>query len=336
MARQAGRTVSMTDIARATGVSLKTVSRVVNEPGAVAPDTRQRVEEAMERMGFRVNFAGRTLKMGRYESVGLVMFKVTGGSLAVLDGILGAASAAGCAVTLVKKLPEQNLTLEAASRRMLSMPVDGMIFAVDRMVDDFQTFKPFPGLRTVLLSVPEHPFCSTFNFDHYGASRMVVEYLLERGHRDVRFVAGARDSLVSAERERGWADALRAHGVEPAEPLRGDWTVKAGYRAGGQLAADQACTAIYAANDAIGHGVIEALRDHGRRVPQDVSVIGVEDTLTSDISREELTVVRFDNEQLGQRVFQEAVTPAGEDVDAPPQVRFSGTLIERATVASFL
>ena len=333
MAQRAGRTVSMTDIARATGVSLKTVSRVVNEPGAVAPDTRQRVEDAMERMGFRVNFAGRTLKMGRYDSVGLVMFKVTGGSLAVLDGILGAASAAGRAVTLIKKLPEQDLTLEAASRRMLSMPVDGMIFAVDRMVDDFQTFKPFPGLRTVLLSVPEQPFCPTFNFDHYGSSRMVVEHLFELGHRDVRFVAGAVDSLVSAERERGWADALRAHGVEPAEPLRGEWSVKAGYQAGERLAEDPACTAVYAANDAIGHGVIEALREHGRRVPQDASVVGVEDTLTSDISREELTVVCFDSEQLGQRVFQEAVSPAEEEA-APPQVRFPGTLIERATVAA--
>lgn len=322
----------MTDVARAAGVSLKTVSRVVNEPGAVAPATRQRVEEAMEQMGFRVNFAGRTLKRGRYDSIGLVMFKVTGGSLAVLDGILTAASANGCAVTLVKKLPDQELTLEAASRRMLELPVDGMVFAVDRMVDDFEAFQPFPGLRTVLLSVPEQPFCPTFNFDHYGSSRMVVDCLLDRGHRDVRFVGGAEDSLVSAERERGWSDALRARGVEPTAPLRGDWTERAGYQAGLRLAEDLDCTAVYAANDAIGRGVVAALRDCGRHVPEDVSVVGVEDALTGDGSRAELTVVRFDNAELGRQVFQATVSSTGEE-DAPPQVRLPGTLIERATVA---
>lgn len=320
---------SMVDVAREAGVSLKTVSRVVNEPDAVRPATRDAVHAAMERLGFRANYAARSLKLGSYKTVGLVFFELHGGELSVLSGISTAAAQKGYAITLVTASPGEQLTLGEAARRMATLPVDAMIFNLGRMVDDFEGYRSPTGLKTVIVTPFEQVGCTTVSDDQAGAARIAVQRLVELGHRQIRFIAGPAESLASRNRELGWREALAQAGLDAVEPLRGDWGADSGYEAGACLAASDAeCTAILAGNDNMAYGAMLALRDAGVDVPGDVSVIGFDDSLPGVVPNSRLSSIRFDHAELGRRAFEEALLAEA----APRRVLVPATLIERASL----
>lgn len=319
----------MVDVAREAGVSLKTVSRVVNEPDAVRPATRDAVHAAMERLGFRANYAARSLKLGSYKTVGLVFFELHGGELSVLSGISTAAAQKGYAITLVTASPGEQLTLGEAARRMATLPVDAMIFNLGRMVDDFEGYRSPTGLKTVIVTPFEQVGCTTVSDDQAGAARIAVQRLVELGHRQIRFIAGPAESLASRNRELGWREALAQAGLDAVEPLRGDWGADSGYEAGARLAASDAeCTAILAGNDNMAYGAMLALRDAGVDVPGDVSVIGFDDSLPGVVPNSRLSSIRFDHAELGRRAFEEALLAEA----APRRVLVPATLIERASL----
>ena len=118
----------MADVARAAGVSQQTVSRVANGLPNVNEQTRQRVQAAMQELGFRPSYAGRSLRDGRYHSVGLCVNDVTKfGNLSMIDGIASAAREHNCAITLVEMSKTEEFSLAEATRRMAALPVDGII-----------------------------------------------------------------------------------------------------------------------------------------------------------------------------------------------------------------
>lgn len=328
------RFVSMADVAAAAGVSQQTVSRVVNDRPNVSEFTRRRVQEAMDRLGFRPNYAGRSLRGGRYLSVGLCAYDITQvGNLTMLDGIMGAAREHGYAITLVEMSKVDTFSLAEASRALAERPVDGVIIGMSRMAPDFESFTPQPGLPTVIVTMFAHPRCTTVDSDHYGCSTLVMDYLFARGHEQIRFVGGPDFSIDSQFREAGWQDALASRRIEPVAPLRGDWSARSGYEVGRRLAQDRAMTAVYVANDQMATGVIAALRDAGLRVPEDVSVVGVDDSLDDFVAHNELTTVRFDLHQRGREVFEHAVPKAGA-TDKTVAIRIPGQLIVRHTTAA--
>ncbi len=331
MSREAHGGPSMVDVAREAGVSLKTVSRVVNEPETVRPATRDAVHAAMERLGFRANYAARSLKLGSYKTVGLVFFELHGGELSVLSGISGAAAEKGYAITLVTAGPGEQLTLGEAARRMATLPVDAMIFNLGRMVADFEGYRSPTGLKTVIVTPFEQAGCTTVSDDQAGAARMATQRLIELGHRQIRFIAGPNESLASKNRELGWREALAQAGLDAAEPLRGDWGADSGYEAGARLAAgDPECTAILAGNDNMGYGAMLALRDAGKGVPGDVSIIGFDDSLPGVVPNSQLSSIRFDHAELGRRAFEEALLADAE----PRRILVPATLVERGSLGA--
>lgn len=191
---------------------------------------------------------------------------------------------------------------------------------------------PLAALPCVIVSMYAHPRCTTVDSDQYGCSLMLMDHLLSRGHRKIRYVAGPEYSVDESFRQAGWRDALAGAGLEAVEPLRGDWTADSGYEiACRMLDEDDDFTAVYAANDQMANGVMCALRDRGLRVPQDVSVVGVDDSLADYVPRSELTTVRFDMAARGRTAFDYAVP---ERPDGPTTaIRIPGTLIERNSVA---
>lgn len=326
---EACRHVSMADVAREAGVSQQTVSRVVNEQPNVSDSTRKKVSEAIKRLGFRPNYAGRSLREGRYRTVGLCTFDMSQvGNSATFEGIVIAARERGYAVTMIEMGPETApYSVTHATRQLGSLPVDGAIINLTVLPEDFETYTPLPGLTTVLMSMYAHPRCTTVDSDQYGCSLLVMDYLRALGHEQIRFVGGPAIHTHSAFREAGWRDELeKAHMVAP-EPLRGDWSADSGYEAGAKLAGDHDMTAVYVANDQMALGVIEALRDRGIRVPEDVSVIGVDDSLEGVVPHNELTTIRFDMRERGRVLFAHAVK------DGPVEaIRIPGELVKRSTV----
>ena len=228
------KSVSVKDVARLAGVSEQTVSRTVHDSPSVRPETKERVRAAMRELGYRPNFAGRSLRRGKFKTVGVAMFNITGtGNLDRMEGFAAAADKHGYAITLTK-VDGHPYTLESASSRMSALPVDGMVVIMNRMPADFGTFEPLPGMQTVLVTMLEHPLCSTVDNDQFDCSRQVVEYLLERGHKTVHFISCPERSLSGMRREEGWRETLRAHGIEPprARPWGLDGTERICCRSG--------------------------------------------------------------------------------------------------------
>ncbi len=327
------RAVCMADVARVAGVSQQTVSRVVNDLPNVSERTRERVKAAMSELGFRPSYAGRSLRGGKYRSVGLCVNDVTEvGNLTMLDGVSSAARARGYAVTLMEVSKGSNWSLTEAVRSMSALPVDGVILGMSRLAPDFEEFTPLPGLPCVIVSMYAHQRCTTVDSDQYQCSLMLMDHLLSHGHRQIRYVAGPDFSVDENFRQAGWRDELARIGVEPVEPLRGDWTADSGYEIACQmLDRGDEFSAVYAANDQMANGVMCALRDRGLRVPEDVSVVGVDDSLADYVPRSELTTVRFDMSERGRIAFDYAVP---EQPGGPTEaIRIPGTLIERSSVA---
>lgn len=331
MARKASAGVSLNDVAKLAGVSAQTASRVANGSSAVRPETKERVIAAMRQLGYRPSFAARSLRLGSYHSIGLVMPNnvTTTGRRFQAEGMAVAAAEHHYALTIVQ-VNDDELTLEAASRRMASLPVDGQILGLGLNPTDFDTFIPPAAINSVIISTKPHPWCPTVSNDQLACSTAIVEHLISKGHREIRYAGGRPDSPANIERCLGWKQTLQQHGLPVAEPLFGDWTADSGYRMGAILAKDAACTAIYAANDTMAIGIICALRDAGRSVPHDVSVIGVDDSLVGIIPRLELSSYRFDHEQVGAAAFNLAISaPTSE---TPPHILVPGELVERSSV----
>ena len=173
----------MADVARAAGVSQQTVSRVANGLPNVNEQTRQRVQAAMQELGFRPSYAGRSLRDGRYHSVGLCINDVTKfGNLSMIDGIASAAREHNCAITLVEMSKTEEFSLAEATRRMAALPVDGIIIGMSRMAPDFETFDPLPGIGTVIVTMYAHPratitaarYCLWITCLSWGTSRFAI------------------------------------------------------------------------------------------------------------------------------------------------------------------
>jgi DNA-binding LacI/PurR family transcriptional regulator len=327
--------VSMHDVALEAQVSSQTVSRVANGSGLVKPQTTEKVLAAMQKLGYRPNFAARALKRGRFNTIGVVMFDILAtGDILTLEGITRAAKDSGYATTITLMEDEPSATLAATIERMKTLPVDGIVVVLEKMLPDVSTYVPPADLPVILISSASAPFMSTIDEDQHDCSAQAVNYLLERGHTNVYFIGGAPDSVAAQEREIGWRAALRGNGITPPSPLRGDWTADSGYDAGLALADIDECTAVYASNDAMANGAIQALRDKGRRVPDDVSVIGVDNSLQGMVARISLTTVSLDFAAVGRTAFTMAKRAIESETPIEPtHTLIPGTLIERSSVA---
>ena len=221
------------------------------------------------------------------------------------------------------------MRLRDTARRLAELPVDGMVFNSNRTIEDFDEFEPLNGLPTIIISMKEHPRCTTIDSDQYGCSQLVVDHLRSRGHTQIRHLAGPKDSITADFRTRGWRDALERAGLQLT--FYTGPTADSGYELGEKLVQDAEMTALYAANDQMAMGAIMALRAHGRRVPEDVSVMGVDDSMQGMVPHNDLTTVRFDMRERGRKTFDYFFAQ-------PRRVkgrrkRLPGELVERGTVA---
>ena len=186
---------SMQDVAKAASVSPQTVSRVANGSNAVRPETRQRVEAAMAKLGYRPNYAARALKHGKFKDVGVVLFNMlTYGNARILGGIADAANSNGYAITMQSFGRNRERTLHAAIERMKQLPVDGVIAVMEEHVTDFSEFRPPKELPVVIKG------------DVQGSVEAIVA-ALDDDVRGTELAGQPLPRLVAAHRD----DPLRAH-----------------------------------------------------------------------------------------------------------------------------
>jgi DNA-binding LacI/PurR family transcriptional regulator len=301
--RSGGRRVSQADVARRAGVSGQTVSRVANAMDNVEPATRDKVLAAMRELGYRPNKAARALRSGQFGTIGVTAFNLkTHGNVRTLSAIVNAAGEQGFSVTLVPVARPTRPDILHAFDELLDQAVDGVIPLIEIPMTDSTELTIPPGLPVVVVSsgaaTGDFPYVDN---DQKGGSRALIEHLLALGHREFRFIGGPTDSYPGRQREQVWAEALASAGLTMPPVIRGDWTPEDGYVAGRELARDPDITAVVVANDQMALGVLRALHEAGRRVPEDISVVGFDDIPESASFWPPLTTVHQDFEEVGRR-----------------------------------
>ncbi|WP_432561061.1 LacI family DNA-binding transcriptional regulator [Kineococcus sp. SYSU DK003] len=314
------------EVARLAGVSQKTVSRVVNGEPHVSADVRDRVLRAAEELGYRPNPAARALLTGRNRRVGVVWSgRDLYGPAQGLVALEHAARARGYSISLTAAGPSGDVT--AAVESLLAQGVDGVL--IDEPVDDHPLLRhpaPVPVLTTGHGPDVE-------GHDWVAAVGAAVRHLLGLGHRTVHHVGGPVDWWTSRDRARGWREALLDAGREVPEPLTGDWTAASGYRAGVRLLDDPTVTAVFCANDEMAIGLVRAWVEAGRRVPQDLSVVGLDDIPAAEFVNPPLTTIRQDF-QLAADLALTRLVDRIEGRDAPPRpTRSVPSLVVRGSTA---
>ncbi|MEV8240759.1 LacI family DNA-binding transcriptional regulator [Microbacterium testaceum] len=315
--------VSMADVAERAGVSAQTVSRVANGSPRVDPATRARVEKAMADLGYRMHRAARALRTGQTSTIGLVVSTLASvGNSRMLQAISEAAAERDYALAVVT-VGERGI--REAFARLRSQGVDGAV-VLNEATELARDAQPPADLHLVVVDSPADPRFSIVQTDHAAGARAATAHLSALGHDAVHHLGGPRGSFAAAERERGWREALADAGLVAPEPVHGDWTSASGYSA---VAGLTGATAIFVANDQMALGALRALADEGRRVPEDVSVVGFDDIADAAEFRPPLTTVRQDFDALGRRAVVALIAaieggdPVAETVPATLVVRQS-------------
>lgn len=298
--------VTLKDIAREVGVSVMTVSNVVNGNSArVSPETAARVEQAITRHGYVPNGAAQSLAARRTRLVGLLV--PVGDDEASLLVSPHDVSVAG-AVEVELRHRDHHLMLrgvETAADVLDSVrrwTLDGVV--VMGFTDDALVRLELPdGLPAVIIDgYVDDPRFAFVRSDDYEGGRLAGEHLVALGHREVVFCGPTGGtSRVVAERLAGFRAALDAHGVPSAGLVPADTTWEAGVEAGARLAATYPdATAVFATADVLAAGLVRGLVGAGRRVPRDVSVVGYDDADLAQYVTPSLTTVRQDTVRKGK------------------------------------
>lgn len=296
-----GQTASMADVARLAGVSSQTVSRVSNGYAGVNEATRQQVLAAMKELDYRPNSAARALKRGEFRTIGVITFSLsTTGTVRTLEAIANSAAREGYAVTLLPVAVPTQDEVRGAFSRLEELAVDAVIVIMEVHLLDAATMVLPPHVQVVVADSDAGNQYTVVDTDQTGGTRMAVRHLLGLGHRTVWHLGGPEGSFAAQRRADAWRAALTEAGCPVPPLLRGDWSAESGYRAGQELAERKDCTAVFAANDQMALGLLRALHEHGRRVPEDVSVVGFDDIAEASSFLPPLTTLHQDFAEVGR------------------------------------
>jgi LacI family transcriptional regulator len=276
--------VTIRDVAAQAGVSIQTVSRVVNNRPDVAPETFQRVQAVINQTGYAPNMLARGLTQGRSHVLGVVAYGLEYfGPSRVVTAIERQATEMGYGVSLNLILEPESSDVDRILDNLRSRQVDGIIWAIPEVGDNrgwAQTKgseMPVPVL--MVGGMAGQPNLPSIGIDNAAIGRLATEYLIEGGARSVGIITGPLTWWEATQRLQGWRSTMQAHG-RPASDLlveEGDWTVTSGEAGAYRLL--QRCPAtdaVFASNDSMALGVLYAAHRLGRRVPDDLAVIGVD------------------------------------------------------------
>lgn len=301
---QAGGVVTIFDVAREAGVSYGTVSRVLNNRDHVKPETRAAVMEVVDRLGFVANPQARSLAGGHSQVIGLLLHGLnTSYSDEILRGIDSELEAANYDLLLYtthrRKLKE-SAYVGTITRGM----ADGLLLLLPRnsaeYLDSLRARKfPYILIDHTGRGDADHSVGATNKQGGYDATK----YLIDLGHRRIGFVTGTLDLRCSIDRLAGYKQALLDHNIPVDMQLvyPGDFSQQSGQEAGkGLLRLEQPPSAVFASNDVMSFGVMEAAREIGLSVPDDLSVIGFDDIPQATLVYPPLTTIRQPLEEMGR------------------------------------
>ncbi len=299
------KNITIHDVAAAAGVSYQTVSRVINERPDVSEETRQRVLEIIDRLGFQPSTVARSLR-GRSGCLGVVASGLDYfGPAGVLTGVERQSSDCGYSIFLKLIRDPINGDTDRILNELLSHRVEGIIWAVPEIGsnrDWLETKLAELEVPVVFISSQPRPQITNVDIDNAYGAQLATGHLIEQGYQHIGIICGPRDWWDARQREEGWRSAMLAAGLPVAERqvTAGDWSTRSGEDAFEELLEKfPEMEAVFACNDQMALGVLQVIYRQRKRVPRDLALVGFDDIPEAAYFLPPLTTIRQDLIRLG-------------------------------------
>ncbi|MEO7715977.1 MAG: LacI family DNA-binding transcriptional regulator [Capsulimonas sp.] len=333
---------TMRDVAKACGVSVATVSGVLNNtPDAAGPETRERVLEMIQQMNYSPNAVARGLSHRRMNTIGVVMDYGGWGSLIadqhlgpIVDGIVGQSS---------RRRQKTLLYTEAWADAVSNIPAfcdgfcDGLLLIVPMVSEEF--FARLFHRRTPFVIIGDHRIesnISIVDLDNIDAGRQITEYLIGLGHKRIAMLRGEDNHHSSRLRAQGYQEALSAQGLEydPALDIGGGYNCESGYDCTIALLDRPKATrptALFCGDDRIALGALSALQERGVRVPEEMSVVGINNSVEGVAADTPLTSLRQPGQEIGEQSVDLLLSHIKGEEEPGRKIILPGSIIIRGT-----
>lgn len=331
-ASSATRQATIYDVAAAAGVSHQTVSRFLRGFEGIRPQTKQRVVDALEKLNYRPNLSARSLTTGESHRIGALTHEIAHfGPSKVLQGASAAAREAGYLLDIVTLDVSDRASIEEALALVMQHDLAGVLAlaSTDEMREAFERTEfrvpSYIGAEEddALSGRPSQ--LTTVGFP------ALIEHLASLGHRRFLHIAGPTTFPAARNRARAFETVIAEHGLQSEGIVFGDWSAKSGYEAVSLMSANLRATAIVAANDQMALGAILALAESGFRVPDDISVTGVDDIPEAAYFMPPLTTIRVDFAAQGRAAVHELLGQINRTTHLPGDVLASELISRRST-----
>ncbi len=292
--------MTIKDIAKLAGVSISTVSRVMNNSAKVKQEVRERIERIIEETGYRPNSLARELLKNKTNTIGVILPRIDLEIFAgAMEGIAEQLNEAGYHILLVNTREKTEEELEYF-KVFQEKRVDGVLWFATEITEEHKKVLDKVHYPLVLVGqeskILDYP-CVIY--DNYNAARMAVEYLIKLGHKKIGFVGIPEfDEAIGKKRKQGYLDAMKEAGLEINEEWMAEGTFE--YASGDEAVKkiikdrENLPTAIFAVTDRLAVGVMHCLLGMGYKIPEDISVIGIDNLRVSRIYTPELTTISYD------------------------------------------
>ncbi len=324
---------TISEVARKAGVSTTTVSHVINKTRFVSDEKRERVERVIEEMGYRPNALARSLRSGETYTIGLILPDSANPFFAEVGrSIEGAAFDAGYSVILCNTendLEKEHTYIDVLAKKQ----VDGMIFVGTG--EDFDSYKTLLDMHVHVVAMDrDYPDLEmdVVTSDNLQGGKLATQYLIGLGHKRIGCIAGPSKVNLSAQRVTGYIQTLEQAGLAVDQGLivSGDFHPGSGQEAAYKLLAMQdPPTAIFACNDMMAIGVLRAGMELGRRIPQDLAVVGYDDIELASYSTPPLTTIQQPKKEMGITALQYLLGRIQAEHSSPQRASLPVSLIVR-------
>ncbi|WJL97052.1 LacI family DNA-binding transcriptional regulator [Microbacterium sp. ET2] len=329
----APRRVTLKDVARASGVTASTVSKVVNGRRDVGPEARQRVLDTIDRLGFHPNSVARGLRMQRSDTLAIVTDDLEGiFTNAMMRGVEDAASSAGFGVFLCNSYGDRDRE-QLQLQRLLDKRVDALIFmSGNRVGRRPEPALPLQGTPYVYLYEYGDAQVSTVLPDDVGGGALAATHLVDAGASRIAFINGPREWEATADRLHGFTRELTALGHPFDRSLlrwSPSWNAEDGYFLANELMdIVPDLDAIFCGSDDLATGAMAAVHDRGLSIPDDVQIVGFDDRSLAEHQRPPLTTIALPLHQMGHLAGEQALASL-ERTTAPAVFRVPCELVVR-------
>lgn len=311
--------VTIREIAQMTGVSMQTVSRVINKRPDVSPATREAVEAAIAAVGFQPSAVARSLVQRRSQTIGVI---ATGlkffGVAQTLNGITEASQESGYALLLKELAADDVDGIGPAIDFLVGHRVEGMIIFAPPEIGAGVAASPatstVPRPPIVLLKAESSTEFSSISIDNRGGAILATRHLLALGRRRIGHIAGPPSWREARDRTDGWRAALADAGVEPGPVTSGNWSSASGEAAFRELLAKAPdLDAVFVANDQMALGLLHVANERGIAVPEAVAVVGFDGLIEGAQFSPSLTTIGQPLRELGRLAVQELRSSIADD-----------------------